>query len=275
MNMKKYTLRDEYNAPSRDELKAFADEFNNKGEIKRAKGADAEKARKTGKGFARAKIYNILDNGKFEGHIYDRTEDLNISKEDDDIRMMEHPGIFDGFNGASEQSTNDAQAYIKPTMITFTGNAKPLDEINAEEIETIMTDECISNGKWNGQLISQEKYDEIMNEETIIDFWRRTSLHQKTLTDNDGNKYTKTYKIAIREYDAGALAKILTKEYKGIPQYRDTKRGKEQIKPNKLMARRPKGCKHPKQYTNLKIELRNRHPQILEKPIYNYNISME
>lgn len=275
MNMKKYTLRDEYNAPSRDELKAFADEFNNKGEIKRAKGADAEKARKTGKGFARAKIYNILDNGKFEGHIYDRTEEINISKEDDDIRMMEHPGIFDGFNGASKHLTNDTSSYIKPTMITFTGNAKPLDEINAEEIETIMTDECISNGKWNGQLISQEKYDEIMNEETIIDFWRRTSLHQKTLTDNDGNKYTKTYKIAIREYDAGALAKILTKEYKGIPQYRDTKRGKEQIKPNKLMARRPKGCKHPKQYNNLKIELRNRHPQILEKPIYNYKISME
>lgn len=275
MNMKKYTLRDEYNASSRDELKAFADEINNSGEAKRAKGADAEKARKTGKGFARAKIYNILDNGKFEGHIYDRTEDLNLSKEDDDIRMMEHAGRFDGFNGASQQLNNDAPAYIKPTMIKFTGNAKPLDEINAEEIETIKTDECISNGKWNGQLISQEKYDEIMNEETIIDFWRRTSLHQKTLTDNDGNKYTKTYKIAIREYDAGALAKILTKEYKGIPQYRDTKRGKEQIKPNKLMARRPKGCKHPKQYNNLKIELRNRHLQIPEKPIYNYKISME
>ena len=275
MNMKKYTLRDEYDAPSRDELKAFADEINNHGEAKRAKGADAEKARKTGKGFARAKIYNILDNGKFEGHIYDRTEEINLSKEDDDIRMMEHAGRFDGFNGASKQSINDAPAYIKPTMIKFNGNAKPLDEINAEEITTIKTDTCISNGKWNGQLISQEKYDEIMNEETIIDFWRRTSLHQKTLTDNDGNKYTKTYKIAIREYDAGALAKILTKEYKGIPQYRDTKRGKEQIKPNKLMARRPKGCKHPKQYNNLKIELRNRHPQILEKPIYNYKISME
>lgn len=275
MNMKKYTLRDEYTPISRDELKAFADEFNHQGESKRAKGANAEKARKTGKGFARAKIYNILDNGKFEGHIYDRTEEINISKEDDDIRMMEHHGRFDGFNGASQINNNDAPAYIKPTMIKFNGNAKPLDEINAEEIETIMTDECISNGKWNGQLISQEKYDEIMNEETIIDFWRRTSLHQKTLTDNDGNKYTKTYKIAIREYDAGALAKILTKEYKGIPQYRDTKRGKEQIKPNKLMARRPKGCKHPKQYNNLKIELRNRHPQILEKPIYNYKISME
>ena len=274
MNMKKFTLRDEYTPISREELKAFADEINPQGESKRAKGADAEKARKTGKGFARAKIYNILDNGKFEGHIYDRTEEINISKEDDDIRMMEHAGRFDGFNGAGKHLTNDAPAYNKPTMIKFNGNAKPLDEINAEEIKSIMTDECISNGKWNGQLISQEKYDEIMNEETIIDFWRRTSLHQKTLTDDDGNKYTKTYKIAIREYDAGALAKILTKEYKGIPQYRDTKRGKEQIKPNKLMARRPKGCKHPKQYNNLKIELRNRHPQTQQRILNNYQIEI-
>lgn len=160
MNMKKYTLRDEYNAPSRDELKAFADEINNSGEAKRAKGANAEKARKTGKGFARAKIYNILDNGKFEGHIYDRTEDLNLSKEDDDIRMMEHPGRFDGFNGASKHLTNDAPTYIKPTMIKFNGNAKPLDEINPE-IETIMTDECISNGKWNRELLTTDKYNKL------------------------------------------------------------------------------------------------------------------
>lgn len=161
MNMKKYTLRDEYTPISRDELKAFADEINPQGESKRAKGADAEKARKTGKGFARAKIYNILDNGKFEGHIYDRTEEINISKEEeDDIRMMEHPGRFDGFNGASKQSINDAPSYIKPTMIKFNGNAKPLDEINPE-IETIMTDECISNGKWNGQLLTTNKYNKL------------------------------------------------------------------------------------------------------------------
>ena len=167
MNMKKYTLRDEYDAPSRDELKAFADEFNNQGEAKRAKGANAEKARKTGKGFARAKIYNILDNGKFEGHIYDRTEDLNISKEDnDDIRMMTHAGRFDGFNGASKESTNDAPAYIKPTMIEFNGNAKPLDEINPE-IETIMTNEYISKGKWNGKQTTTEIYNNIQNMNTL------------------------------------------------------------------------------------------------------------
>ena len=61
--MKKAVLRDEYVAPSRAELKAFADEINSQGESKRAKGADAEKARKVGKGFARSKVGKYLDNG--------------------------------------------------------------------------------------------------------------------------------------------------------------------------------------------------------------------
>lgn len=98
--------------------------------------------------------------GKYEGRIYSRTEKIDINKEDDDIRMMEHAGRFDGFNGASKQSTNDAPTYIIPTMIEFNGNAKPLNEINPE-IETIMTDECISNGKWNGELLTTDKYNKL------------------------------------------------------------------------------------------------------------------
>lgn len=110
---------------------------------------------------------NNQSKGKYEGIIYSRTEDLNINKEDNnDIRMMEHPGRFDGFNGASQELTNDAPAYIKPNMITFTGNAKPLDEINPE-IETIRTDECISNGKWNGKQTTTEIYNNIQNMNTL------------------------------------------------------------------------------------------------------------
>ena len=104
---------------------------------------------------------------KFEGRIHSRTEPLNIKHEDnDDIRMMEHPGRFDGFNGASEELTNDAPAYIIPTMIEFNGNAKPLNEINPE-IETIMTDECISTGKWNGKQTTIEIYNNIKNMNTL------------------------------------------------------------------------------------------------------------
>ena len=104
---------------------------------------------------------NNQSKGKYEGRIYSRTEKIEINKEDnDDIKMMEHAGRFDGFNGASKQSINDAPAYIKPTMIKFNGNAKPLDEINPE-IETIMTDECISNGKWNGELLTTDKYNKL------------------------------------------------------------------------------------------------------------------
>ena len=129
---------------------------------------------------------NNQSKGKHEGRIYSRTEELNITKDDDDIRMMEHAGRFDGFNGGSEGSTNDAPAYIIPTMIKFNGNAKPLNEINPE-IETIMTDECISNGKWNGKQTTIEIYNNIKNmKEITLD--EGYDLTEFTIKSNKGIK---------------------------------------------------------------------------------------
>ncbi len=151
--MKKFVLRDEYEAISRDELKAFADEINNHGEAKRAKGADAEKARKVGKGFARSKVGKYLDNGKYEGIIYERENVLSredLINENDDIKMMHHAGKFDGFNGGNGKSIKVIER-----------KAKALEDINVDNVESVQVDECISNGKWNGKLVSHRKYDEV------------------------------------------------------------------------------------------------------------------
>ena len=135
---------------------------------------------------------------KFEGRIYSRTEKIDINKEDDDIRMMEHPGRFDGFNGASEELTNDAPAYIKPTMIKFNGNAKALNEINPE-IETIMTDECISTGKWNGKQTTIEIYNNIKNMNTLktikeLEFDNQSPFY---MAKSKGKKMFKFLKILL------------------------------------------------------------------------------
>ena len=206
--MKKAVLRDEYVAPSRAELKAFADEINKKGESKRAKGADAEKARKVGKGFARSKVGKYLDNGKYEGRIYEREDVLSredLINENDDIKMMHHAGRFDGFNGGNGKSIEVIER-----------KAKALEDINVDNVESIEVDECISNGKWNGELVSQERYDEIMNEEGIVALMQRMFIKKIELMDNNGNKYEKIVRRVFEDYEAGALAKLLSKKYNGV-----------------------------------------------------------
>lgn len=121
--MKKFVLRDEYEAISRDELKAFADEINNQGEAKRAKGADAEKARKVGKGFARSKVGKYLDNGKYEGIIYERKEKLSLFKNDKDIEIVVPEFVRDyvlvvDYVGICHQNLMAmAKARIMPVMV--------------------------------------------------------------------------------------------------------------------------------------------------------------
>ena len=147
--------------------------------------------------------------GKYEGIIYSRTEKIDINKEDNDIRMMEHTGKFDGFNGASKHLTDDAPSYIKPTMIKFNGNAKPLDEINPE-IETIMTDECISNGKWNGQLLTTDKYNklqEYINNNGLY----MNPIYEEILKTDKANREQKLFKLG-RNKHMGKSLKPLTIE---------------------------------------------------------------
>lgn len=235
--MKKAVLRDEYVAPSRAELKAFIDEeFNGKEANERKANISIENAKS---GRYEARDYEYLDGSvihleakeaikrdeikghlfnsninsadkcvKYEGIIYERENVLSredLINENDDIKMMHHAGKFDGFNGGNGK-----------IIEVIERKAKALEDINVDNVKSIEVDECISNGKWNGKLVSQEKYDEIMNEEGIVELMQRMFIKKIELIDNNGNKYEKIVRRVFEDYDAGALAKLLNKKYNGV-----------------------------------------------------------
>ena len=180
--MKKAVLRDEYVAPSRAELKAFIEkEFNGKEADERKANISIENAKS---GRYEARDYEYLDGSvihleakeaikrdeikghlfnsninsadkcvKYEGIIYERENVLSredLINENDDIKMMHHAGRFDGFNGGNGKSIEVIER-----------KAKALEDINVDNVESVQVDECISNGKWNGKLVSHRKYDEV------------------------------------------------------------------------------------------------------------------
>ena len=90
---------------------------------------------------------------KYEGRIYEREDVLShedLINENDDIKMMHHAGRFDGFNGGNGKSIEVIER-----------KAKALEDINVDNVESVQVDECISNGEWNGQLVSHRKYDKV------------------------------------------------------------------------------------------------------------------
>lgn len=91
---------------------------------------------------------------KYEGRVYERENVLSredLINENDDIKMMHHAGKFDGFNGGNGK-----------IIEVIERKAKALKDINVDNVKSIEVDECISNGKWNGKLLSQERYDDLI-----------------------------------------------------------------------------------------------------------------